>query len=60
MPLSRVLIGPTAASTAVTTSSRSTNSVTAAIPAAGVNDRSAAPTRTRATRGRRARILATW
>jgi len=39
------LIDPTAASTAATTPSRCTNSVTAAIPATGVNDASDAPTR---------------
>ena len=46
-PRSRCLIGPTAASSAPVTSSRSHNSLIAAIPAFGVSDASGAPARTR-------------
>ena len=45
-PRSRCLTGPTAASSAPITSSRSHNSLIAAIPAFGVSDASGAPART--------------
>ena len=51
-PRARDLIGPTAASNAPITSSRSTSSVTAAIPATGVSEASGAPITTRCFRSR--------
>src|SRR5574337_940004 len=60
-PLSRNLIGPTAASSNPITSSRSTNSVTATIPPLPVRLGSGAPTRTRPRLPKPPRILlARW
>jgi hypothetical protein len=58
-PRRRCLIGPIVASNRPITSKRSTSSVTATMPATGVNDRSGAPTRTRRLRRRRHRKLPT-
>ena len=58
-PRSRVLIGPIAASNSLIIPSRSTSSVTAAIPENRVSDGSGAPIRTRRRNRRISRTLPT-